>query len=119
MLSLPLAIGAYSTGSGDNPIDPYSRLINLGKSSTNVGKYNELNKEFRDFIEENNREEVLIRLNTFKDSYADINSVNINEYGHYNRFPTTGWELSSRIVTVLNDMIQVVSSLDQEDRDKF
>ena len=47
------------------------------------------------------------------------NSVNINEYGHYNRFPTTGWELSSRIVTVLNDMIQVVSSLDQEDRDKF
>ena len=119
MLSLPLAIGAYSTGSGDNPIDPYSRLINLGKSSTNVGKYNELNKEFRDFIEENNREEVLTRLNTFKDSYADINSVNINEYGHYNRFPTTGWELSSRIVTVLNDMIQVVSSLDQEDRDKF
>mgnify|MGYP001411787269 FL=1 len=81
--------------------------------------YNTINSEFKAFIENNNRDEIIEKLRNWRRNYENIRITPVLEHGQYNRFPSTGWELSSLIVEVLDNMISAVERLESQNPEDY
>jgi hypothetical protein len=119
LLSLPLAIGSYTTGLSDESLKPYERLILLGSSGGSIGSYNTINSELKSFVSENDRDEIIGKLKHWRRNYERLKITPVVENGVYNRFPSTGWELSSKIVEVLDNMINAVERLETQNPEDY
>ena len=119
LLSLPLAIGSYTTGLSEEALKPYERLILLGSSGGPIMTYSTINSEFKSFIENNNRDEIIEKLRNWRKNYENIKIAPVLQHGQYNRFPSTGWELSSLIVEVLDNMISAVERLESQNPEDY
>jgi hypothetical protein len=119
LLSLPLAIGSYTTGLSDESLKPYERLILLGSSGGSIGSYNTINSELKSFVSENDRDEIIGKLKHWRRNYERLKITPVVENGVYNRFPSTGWEMSSKIVEVLDNMINAVERLETQNPEDY
>ena len=119
LLSLPLAIGSYTTGLSEDSLKPYERLILLGSSGGSIGSYNTINSELKSFISENERDEIVGKLTNWRKNYEKLKLTPVVEHGVYNRFPSTGWEMSSKIVEVLDNMISAVERLETQNPEDY
>ena len=90
-------MGVYSFNSDDEALVPYQRLIELGSDgSGNIGSYFNANQELQDYISVNSLDEVVDKLTKWKDNYFALRKDSLVDKGHYDRFPSLGWEVGIR-----------------------
>lgn len=126
LLSLPLALGAFTFQSEENSLEPYKRLIELGKDGSNqIGSYQTVNQEIKSYLTKDKQidEEKLNKLKEdlkkYKANYSNLRTAPLIQAGVYRRFPSLGWELSVRVSTILTKMIEALDKLDKEDSSQY
>ena len=120
LLSVPIAMGIYSFNSDDEALVPYQRLIELGSDgSGNIGSYFNANQELQDYISVNSLDEVVDKLTKWKDNYFALRKDSLVDKGHYDRFPSLGWEVGIRAADILSKMLSSLQSLKTQDPDDF
>ena len=127
LLSVPLALGEFSFESEEHPLEAYKRLIELGMDGSNkIGSYQTVNQELKKYITDANKKINLEKLNKVKEeledvkkSYSELRFVKLFKAGIYNRYPSVGWEISSRSSTILTKMIEALDKLDTEDSKQY
>ena len=120
LLSVPIAMGVYSFNSDDEALVPYQRLIELGSDgSGNIGSYFNANQELQDYISVNSLDEVVDKLTKWKDNYFALRKDSLVDKGHYDRFPSLGWEVGIRAADILSKMLSSLQSLKTQDPDDF
>ena len=120
LLSTPLAIGSYSFNSDDEALEPYRRLIELGTSGDGrVGSYNSVNQELQELVKDSSLEDILDKLNKWKNNYANLRKEPLVQRGVYNRYPSIGWEIGIRVSEVLSRMMSALENLKTQDPEDF
>ena len=119
LLSTPLAIGSYFN-SDDEALEPYRRLIELGTSGDGVvGAYNSVNQELQELVKDSSLEDILDKLNKWKNNNANLRKEPLVQRGVYNRYPSIGWEIGIRVAEVLSRMISTLENLKTQDPEDF
>ncbi len=114
ILSLPLAMGLFSTEQDIDALIPYKELIELGLDSDSVAGTEKISTGLEDYLNSHDENSSNAKDSILKwmDAYKSLRMRPIFNSNRFDRYPGLGWELVPKIIEALQHMHENVKDFE-------